>query len=117
MAFTKLFHVVLQMFVPAGKGDSSPRGKLVAYVHEDGHLVQHHEHEGTATVDVIFRNRPDKCRFAILQTWGGDRTYTVIDLYGCTFVSDMIAASRFVAGPKWVFTTEEEAVACAQMQL
>lgn len=117
MAFKSLFHIVMQMFVPAGEGDPSPRGKLIAYVHEDGHLVQHHEHEGTTTIDTIFRNRPDKCRFAILQTWDGGVTYTVIDMYECRFVLETHDASKFVAGPQWVFKTEDEAVACAQMQL
>lgn len=116
MAFTKLFHVVMQMFVPAGAGDNNPRGRLIAYVHGDGHLVQHNEAEGTMPFSEVFVKRPDKCRFAILQTWGGEApTYTVLDLYDTRYTG--VPGGSFVAGAKWVFTTEAEAVACAQMQL
>lgn len=116
MAFTKLFHVVLQMFVPAGEGDRSPRGRLIAYVHEDGRLMQHNEQEGTTSFHDVFLRRPDRCRFAILQTWGGDRTYTVLDLYDSCFEWDG-TTQEFTAGAQWLFTTEDEAVTCAQMQL
>lgn len=119
MAFTKLYDVVMSMFVKGRYGErTQPRGVLVCYVHESGDLVRHGLGVGVVDFHTVFVQRPDSCRFAVLKMWDG--RFLVVDLYDVSHVSDpdmRAPVIEFFAGNRWEFSTEEAALACAQMQL
>ena len=92
------------------------RFRLVGYVC-DGTCFKPATHDGTMTYHQIFMNRPDTCRYAVMERFSPNQ-FIVVDMYESAMTKKQGHAVlvTFEKGvPPKVYTTEDAAVAATQL--
>lgn len=84
------------------RGD--PRFKLHAYLC-DGPCIKPREDMGTMTFTQVFVQRPDSCRYAVIQPASGVDEYLVVDLFETTYDDRAV-----YMGPHLTFPTLDAAL-------
>lgn len=91
------------------------RYRLVGYVC-DGSCFKQHTGQGTLTYHQVFMQRPDTCRYAVLEQFTPHQ-FIVIDLYDTTMSkSDSEVLATFERSPNAkIYRSEDAAIAATQL--
>lgn len=92
---------------------SDRRFHVYEFVCDHGLRIQQAHAEGTRTIRMVLRERPEGCLYAILHVPGAPELEVIVaDLTECLFGTDGLLS----LGRHWVFPTLEAARAATVMQ-
>tara|TARA_R110000868_G_scaffold261331_3_gene519420 strand:+ start:1273 stop:1653 length:381 start_codon:yes stop_codon:yes gene_type:complete len=104
-----IYEQLYPKYVPLSLKRGDPRFILHTYVC-DGPCIRPSTGEGTLTFTQVFVNRPDGCRYAIIQPVSGVDEYLVVDLYETTYDDTSV-----YMGPRLTFSSLDGAIAARML--